>query len=449
MSEAVSRPLFTNRSLARLIGPLLIEQALAVTIGMADTVMVSSLGEAAVSSISLVDSINILLIQIFSALAAGGAVVASQYVGSRDRANACEAACQLCRVAFLAAVAIAVPCILFNRPIIPLVFGQLDEDVYNGALTYFLLSALSYPFLALYNSGAALFRSMGNSMISMLASLAMNIVNVCGNALLIYGLRWGVAGAGIATLFSRAMGAVLLMRLLRSRENVIFIEKLWQPRFHRGLIRRILKIGVPNGMENGSFQVGKLLVMNLIASLGTASIAANAVSNTIAGFAVLPGSGIAIGMVTVVGQCMGARRPDEAVLCVKKLMLSCHAMMLFTCSALLIFVRPLVGFFNLSPEARDMAVSILRLYGVSSFLIWPESFTLPGALRGAGDARFTMIVAMLSMWIFRIGFSYLIALTFHMGVLGVWIAMLIDWVARVICFITRWTRGKWRALRVI
>ena len=451
MAEASARrgPIFTNRSLSALIGPLLVEQVLAVMIGMADTMMVSSLGEAAVSSVSLVDNVNLLLIQIFSALAAGGAVIASQYVGNRDRANACESGSQLYRMSLLASLAIALPSLLFNRPILTTVFGQLDEDVLRGAMTYYTLSALSFPFLALYNSGAALFRSMGNSRVSMYASMVMNLVNVAGNALLIYGAKLGVMGAGLSTLVARALGAVYLTVRLHNRKNDIYIEKVFIPLFRRELIGRILKIGVPNGLENGMFQIGKLVVMNLIASLGTAAIAANAVVSNMASFCMLPGMGIGLGMVTVVGQCMGAGRPDEAELNVKKLMLATHAMMFFTCAAVFIFARQLIGFYGLSAEAAEMAFRIIRFYTVCCFLIWPGSFTFPNALRGAGDARFTMVVAMLSMWICRIALCYLFVLRFNMGLFGVWVAMVLDWVGRVTAFIIRFKRGKWRTIKVI
>ena len=443
------RRLFSNRALAALIGPLLIEQALAAMIGMVDTMMVASLGEAAVSSVSLVDNVNLLLIQIFSALAAGGAVIASQYVGSRDRANACESGSQLYRLAFIVSLVIAAPSLLFNRPILTGVFGQLDEDVLRGAMTYYTLSALSYPFLALYNAGAALFRSMGNSRVSMYASLVMNLVNVVGNALLIYVAKMGVMGAGLSTLAARALGAVYLTARLYNRENEIYIGEIWKPAFRRDLIGRILKIGVPNGLENGMFQIGKLVVMTLIASLGTVAIAANAVVSSMASLATLPGIGIGLGMVTVVGQCMGAGRPDEAASNVKKLMAACHALMFVACAALFLFARQVIGLYGLSPEAARMAYEIIRFYTVWCVLIWPESFTLPNALRGAGDARFTMAVSMLSMWICRIALCYLLALHFGMGLKGVWVAMIVDWWVRMAAFLVRFTRGKWRAIKVI
>ena len=449
MQVAENKPLFNRRSLVSLIGPLLVEQALAVTIGMADTVMVSGLGEAAVSSISLVDSISVLLIQVFSALAAGGAVVVSQYVGSRDQKNACAAANQLFQIAFLCAMVIAIPSLLFNRAILGAVFGELEPAVMSGAMTYYALCAVSYPFLAVYNSGAAVFRSMGNSRVSMYASIVMNIVNVAGNALLIFVVKIGVAGAGISTLISRALGAVILTALLCKKNQPVHLDKVWQFRFTKGIVSRILRMGVPNGLENGMFQIGKLLVMRLIAGMGTAAIAANAIGNTLSGIAVLPGSGIGLGMVTVVGQCMGARRPDEAAHNTKLLMIASHALMLITCSIEFFFAHQIIGLFELSEEAYVMAVNVTMFYDVCSFLFWPESFTLPCALRGAGDARFTMIVSMLSMWIFRIGFSFLLVKVFNLGLMGVWEAMVIDWLARIVCFIIRFARGKWRSIQLI
>lgn len=443
------RPLFTNRSLAALIGPLIVEQALAALIGMVDTMMVSSLGEAAVSSVSLVDNVNLLMIQIFSALAAGGAVIVSQYVGHRDEANACESASQLYRASFLISLVIALPSFLFRGSILTGVFGRLDEDVLSGAMTYYALTAVSYPFLALYFAGASVFRSMGNSRVSMLASLVMNLVNVVGNALLIYAVKLGVLGAALSTLLARVLGGLYLTARLYNRKNAIHVEKIWMPSFRRDLIGRILKIGVPNGLENGMFQIGKLVVMNLIASLGTVAIAANAVVSSIASLCTLPGIGVGTGMVTVVGQCMGAGRPDEAASNVKKLMAACHAMMLVTCGALFFFARQVVGLYGISPEAAETARGIIRFYTVWCVLIWPESFTLPNALRGAGDARFTMAVSMLSMWLCRIALCYLLTLRFGMGLRGVWVAMIIDWAVRMTAFIVRFARGKWRSIKVI
>ena len=275
--EQTKAPLFTRRDLIRLIIPLVIEQILGVTIGMADSVMVSSVGEAAVSGVSLVDSLNILFINIFSALATGGAVIASQYIGRQDLKNACSAAKQLLYITTLIALTVMSAALLFQRPCLS-IFGKVDTDVYENCRTYLILSALSYPFLAAYNSGAALFRAMGNSKVSMFTSLLMNLINICGNAITIYGLKWGVAGAAFASLVSRATGAVIMVVLLHNHNNLIHIERLLHPELRLSLIKSILKIGIPNGLENGMFQLGKIIIQGMIASYGTAAIAANAVS---------------------------------------------------------------------------------------------------------------------------------------------------------------------------
>ena len=306
--KTFARPLmFTRQALWRLILPLVLEQLLLVTVGMADTVMVSTVGEAAVSGISLVDQVNVLLIQIFAALATGGAVVASQYLGRRDRENACRSAKQLVYATFGMAVAIGALVLVLNRHILRLVFGNVEPDVMQAAETYFWLSALSYPMLALYNAGAALFRSMGNSRISLFASLIMNVINIGGNALLIYGLNWGVAGAATATLASRTVAGLMMMLLLRNRDNPIFLERLFHPEWNGGILKSILRVGVPNGLENGMFQIGKLLVAGLITTFGTSAIAANAICNNVGSMSNIPGSAIGLAMITVVGQCVGAK----------------------------------------------------------------------------------------------------------------------------------------------
>lgn len=441
--------LFDNRALVRLIVPLLIEQLLAITIGMADTIMVSSLGEAAVSSISLVDNVNVLLINIISALTTGGAVVASQYLGHGDPEKACDSARQLYHLTFLGAAGLMAICLLFNRGMLGMIFGQVEKDVMDGAVIYMALSALSYPFLAVYNSGAALFRSMGNSKVSMYTSVLMNIVNVGGNALAIYGFHWGIAGAGLASLISRALGAVILTALLFDRKHPIHLKNMLRVSFKWDMVKRILKVGVPNGLENGMFQIGKLLVLNLISSFGTAAIAANAICNTVASFAVLPGISTGLAMTTVVGQCMGAGDGDQAARNIRKLMLVTQGMMLITCLGLSALCGPLAGMFNLSAEAEQMSKEIIFMYGICAFLFWSISFVLPCGLRGAGDARFTMIVSVASMWICRIGLSYLFGGAMGWGLMGVWIAMVVDWLFRDAAFIWRYAKGTWKTMRVI
>lgn len=395
--------MFSDQDLKKLIGPLIIEQILAVAIGMADTVMVSTVGQTAVSGVSLVDTINILLINILAALATGGAVVASQYLGKRDEVQARVAAKQLVIFCFFFASAITVLTLIFRNMLLHTIFGNVEADVMRNAQIYFFISALSYPFLALYNSGAALFRSMGNSKISMKTSLVMNVFNVCGNALLIYVFKLGVAGAAIASLAARALGAVVMLYLLRDRHRPIYIENLLKLEFHFPMIKSILRIGIPNGLENGMFQIGKILVQGLIASYGTTAIAANAVANSIGGIQVLPGAAIGLAMVTVVGQCVGARDYEAALLYTKKLMKTTYKLMIGLNIFLILTSRLWVSFYLLPEETTNLAIQLLLCHGLGCIFIWPLAFTLPSALRASNDVKFTMTISVLSMWVFRVG----------------------------------------------
>lgn len=440
--------LFSKKDLSRLIIPLVIEQFLAVTIGMADTIMVASCGEAAVSGISLVDTINILLINIFSALATGGAIVASQYLGGDDRKNANVAAQQLVIITTILATVIMAIGLIFKVPILETIFGNTEKTVMENCYTYFFWSAISYPFLALYNAGAALFRAMGNSKISMLVSVLMNCINVIGNAILIFGFDMGVAGAAIATLVSRVIGAVIMTLLLRYQDNKIKLDSLTHLSFHPAMIKNILRVGVPNGLENGMFQVGKILLQSLIASFGTVAIAANAIGNTVSCLAQIPGNAISLAMIPIVGQCIGADEHDQALHYMKKLTLLAYVSMGALQVVCIIFVKPIVGIFNLTPETSALAVELLIYCSAVSILLWPASFVMPNGLRAAGDVKFTMTTSIVCMWVFRIGFGYLLGQYLGLGVLGVWIAMTIDWFFRIIAFLLRIKSGKWRKKRL-
>ena len=436
--------LFSKADLRRLIIPLVLEQFLAVTIGMADTVMVASVGDAAVAAISAVDTINVLLINIFSALATGGAVVASQYLGMRERKKACDAAKQLLYVALATALGISVLALALRGPILNFVFGHVERSVMENAQTYFFLSLLSYPFLAVYNACAALYRSMGNSRISLFTSAMMNVVNITGNAFTIYGLGMGVMGAGLASLVSRAAGAVLMLYLIRNHHNVIFISHPARFSFDGRMVRGILSIGVPNGLENGMFQIGKVLVSSLIASFGTAALTANAMANTVASMQVIPGSAMGLAMITGVGQCVGAGDNEQAARYTKLLMRVTYVAMGALSVAVMLLSPLIIRLFALSQEASEIALYLMILHGVCCIVIWPASFALPNALRAAGNAKFTMYVSVASMWTCRIGMSYLLGRGLGLGVKGVWIAMILDWCVRAGFFIARFCSGKWK-----
>ena len=412
--------------------------------------MVSSVGEAAVSGVSLVDSFNTLMIQVMSALATGGAVVTSQYIGHREPKNAKAAAAQILFVLASFSLVVAAVVVVGRHAILRGIFGSIDADVMRYAETYFLLSALSYPFIGLYNAGAALFRAQGNSKISMLSSLVMNVINIGGNAVLIYGFGMGVLGAALASLVSRAVSCLVVLYLLQKPACPLRVDGLRALAPDGGLIRRILRVGIPAGIENGMFQIGKLSVSSLTSTLGTAAIAANAVANTTTTFLNIPANAVGMAALTVVGQCLGAGEKEQAVYYSRRLLLTAYCgAWVMNLSAFLFANRFAISLFNLSPEAQTMALQVMVWFNFVSLFFWPSSFTLPNILRAAGDARFTMAVSILSMWVFRVGFCYVMVLGFHGRLLSIWMGMFLDWVFRSLCFFVRFARGRWMEQSVI
>ena len=436
--------LFSNRELTALIIPLIIEQMLAVLVGMADSIMVASVGEAAVSGVSLVDNIMVLLINVFSALATGGAVVSGQYLGQGRKEGARKAADQLVWFITICAVAITLLIYVCRYWILHGVFGQIDAEVMGHANTYLLIVTASIPFIALYNGGAAIFRTMGNSQISMRVSIVMNIINVTGNAILIYGVHMGTAGVAIPTLVSRIVAAVLIMVLLCDswREISVTPSLNYRPDFM--LIRKILSVGIPNGLENSMFQLGKIIVLSLVSTFGTYAIAANAVSNTLASFQVLPGMAIALAVTTVIARCVGAGDYEQVKYYTRKLILITHGALVITNVVIVVALPFILKVYHLSDITAETTSQIVIFYAVCSVLFWPLSFTLPATFRASGDAKMCMIISVVSMWIFRVIFSYVLGEYLGMGVFGVWVAMIIDWLVRESCFVIRYRSGKWK-----
>jgi putative MATE family efflux protein len=444
---------WNNRALFRLLWPLVIEQLLGVTIGIADTVMVSSLGEYAVSGVSIVDAINVLLIIAFGALATGGAVVVSQYMGRQDLRNARRASKQLMYVTTAVSLLIMALALLLRRPLLRSIYGQIAPEVMQAAETYFWLSAVTYPFLGIYNAAASLFRSIGNSRVTMLVAVLVNLLNVAGNGICIYGLHLGVAGAGIATLVSRMVAAAVLIVLLivDRRIPISLKEKLGsgKPTLEPALIRSILRVGIPSGVESSLFQIGKILVSRIFTTFGTSAIAANAICGVINSVTFMPANAFALAMITVVGQCVGASDYKSARKGTAKLMKLTYVSVFFLSVITLVFMDPILGIFHLSPESQALAKQLLWVHCVMAPLSWPGSFTLPNALRAAGDARYCMVVAVISMWTIRISAAYILAYPLKLGAVGVWYAMVSDWCVRGICYGWRWKHGRWQDKRVL
>lgn len=436
------RPLFTQKELLLLTGPLLVEQLLEVTVGMADTMMVSRCGEAAISGVSLVDMINNLIIVLFAALATGGAVVVSQFLGAREQKSANESSGQLILLSGLFGLLVGAFCFVLARPMIRLFYGAIDADVLDASVLYLRIIAISYPFLALYNGGAALFRSMGNSKISMQISFLMNVINIVGNAVCIFGLKMGVDGVAWPSVVSRVVAAFLILRRCYQKGNALTVPKT--TRLDAKMTRRILGIGIPSAFENSLFEAGRILVVSMISTFGTVQIAANAVANNLDGMGCIPGQAIGLAMITVVGRCVGAGDNEQTVFYTRKLLLWAYISMGVFNGGILLFLKPLVGIYALSGETMALAILLVQIHAGSGLFLWPASFVLPNALRAANDVKFTMVVSVLSMAIWRLGFSYLLCVRMGWGAVGVWIAMVIDWVCRVICFVARMKSGAWK-----
>lgn len=435
--------LFSNQDLKRLIIPLVVEQILAITVGMVDTMMVSSVGEAATSGVSLVDMINVLLINLFAAVATGGAVVSSQYLGQKDKEKACEAANQLLIVTGAVSLFVMGTAIVFRKGILILLYGGIETDVMKNALTYLVLSAVSYPFLAIYNSCAALFRSMGNSKISLQASIIMNMINVVGDAFFIFVLHTGVAGAAIASLISRMVACLILVHRLCNKTFVIHINTEhfgW----NRELVKRILHIGIPGGIENSVFQLGRVLVVSMIALFGTSQIAANAVANNLDSLGVLPAQAMNLAMITVIGRCVGAGDFIQADYYAKKMMKLTYLINTLWCMAVLLTMPWTLKLYGLSAETLKLAALLVLIHNGFGMVIWPMAFTLPNVLRAANDVRFPMTVSVLSMVIMRLGIGYFLAAWLGYGAVGIWFAMVADWIIRAGCFAGRYRSGKWK-----
>lgn len=435
--------LFTNKDLKKLIIPLIIEQFLTVLVGMADTVMVSQTGEAAISAVSLVDTVNVLLINIFAALATGGAVVAGQFLGHKNRQEACSVANQLLLFATIASTAIMGLTVGFHNILLHRVFGKISSDVMSAARIYLLITALSIPFIAIYNAGAALFRAMGNSRITMIVTFIMNAVNVAGNAILIFGFHMGVAGVAIPTTVSRMIAAAVIVAMLFNEKRDITLKGHFKFKLDGKIIKKILYIGVPNGLENSTFQLGKIVVLSLVATFGTSAIAANAVGNTIAMFQIIPGMAIGMAMVSVTAQCVGAQDYDQVRYYNKKLLKIAYSAMILV-NVIVIAILPfLIKLYNLGTEAAGITRWIITFHAICACLIWPLSFSIPNTLRAANDVKFCLVLSVISMWAVRIAPSYILAGNLGLGVKGVWIAMVMDWCVRAVFFAIHYKREKW------
>ena len=441
--------MFSGRDLRKLLIPLIIEQVLMSFMGMADTMMVSNVGEAALSAVSLADSINVLVINLFAALATGGTIICAQYIGNKNDRAAHNSSNQVMLSVIAISLMIMTVGIVLRKPLLRAVFGAVEDDVMSNALTYFTITVVSYPFIAIHDASAALFRSTGNSKLPMLVTMGVNVLNIIGNSILIFGFNMGVAGAAIPTLVSRMTGAVIMLCFQHRKGQVISFRDYRNLRPDFKVIKRVLAIGVPTGIENCFFQLGKLMVQSTVSTLGTQAIAAQAMTSTLELFISQPAMAVGLGMVTVVGQCIGAGKKDEAKKYIKKLTIIATIILVTLEVLVLAATKPITMFATMTDEGRDLTFRLMCLIVVVKTFLWPMAFMPAYGMRAAGDVKFSMIVSTTSMWILRVALSWYLCRYTDVGILGVWIGMFSDWFARDIFFIWRLKSGRWIEHEVI
>lgn len=435
--------LFSNKELKLLLIPLVIEQLLNCLMGMVDTMMVSTVSATAISAVSLVDSMNNLVIQVFSALATGAAVICSQYLGRRDQKGSNRAARQVVLSVAVISLLITVICIVTRRPLLRLVFGSVDADIMEAALVYFFITVLSYPFLALFNAGSAFYRAEGNAKFPMRVSVTANIMNIFGNAILIFVFEMGVAGAAISTLASRVFSVIVIYYFLRKPKQAIVINQYAKIRPDFSMIAMILGVGIPAGIENGMFQFGKLAIQSTVSTMGKTAIAAQAMTNIMEMMNCIAAMGIGIGLMTVAGQCVGAGRREEARYNIVKLTALSELTLIPNCLLVLLMTKPVTHLAGMEPESAALCFEMVIAITIFKPLFWTLSFIPAYGMRAAGDVKFSMIVSTLSMWLCRVVLCVYLARVWHMGPMAVWIGMFADWGIRGLIFSFRFLSGKW------
>ncbi len=441
--------MFSNKDLRDMIVPLFLEQLLVMLVGIIDTIVISYVSEAAVSGVSLVNSFNTIFIYLFTALASGGAVVISQYIGRKDYDNSIDSSSQLLMFSTIFSIGLMIVVLILNKWLLRLLFGQVEDAVMEACITYLRISAYSYPALAIYNAGAAMYRSMGKTSTTMYISIASNIINVVGNCIGVFVLHAGVAGVAYPSLIARAFSAVIITVLCFNRKLDAHYEKKYIFKWNGPQLKRILNIAIPNGLENGIFQLVKVALSSVVALFGTYQIAANGVAQSIWSLAALVGSAMGPVYITVIGQCMGAGDEEQADYYFKKLMRWTLAISI-TWNALVFISMPLImSFYSLADETVNLVIILVAIHNIFNSIAFPFSGPLSNGLRATGDVKFTMVVSIASTVGGRLVLSLILGIYFNMGVIGIAIAMCMDWTIRGIIFYCRYRSKKWQQLSVI
>ena len=446
----LNRPMFTGRELVSLAVPIILDAVLGITAGMADATMVSSAGEAAVSGVALVDQLFLLLILAYSALATGGVIITAQYIGSRDYAKARVSANQLIYATTAVSLLVTIVTICLIPQILHLVYGELEPEVLENAKKYFFYAMLGMPFLAIGSSGAALLRTMSHSKLALFLTASINVLNIIGNAVLIYGFKMGAAGAAIATSFSRLVWAVAALIILHNKALPVYFENLLKFKIDWGIMKKVMRIGAANGVEGAMFQVGKLMTASLISSFGTVMIAANYVASTLCNVGWTIVSSLGTVLMTVVGQCVGADESQQARNYTKKFLILSQIFVLVLFGSAFLLRNQLVQLFDFEADSLQVAAYYTGIGTLCTILaFYGNAFVPVHAFRAAGDVRYAMILTVGSMFTFRVGLSFLLSYAFELGLLSVWIGMWADWFFRAVMNSIRFRSGKWLQKKLI
>ena len=441
--------MFSNKDLRNMIVPLFFEQLLVMLVGIMDTFIVSYAGEAAVSGVSLVNSFNTIFIYLFTALASGGAVVISQYIGNQDKKNSILSSSQLVMFSCIFSIVVSVVVLLFQKPILSGLFGRVDGDVMEACMTYLRISAYSYPFIAIYNAGASLYRSMAKTKTTMNISLVSNLINIIGNYIGVFVLHAGVAGVAVPSLIARAFSAIVITCLCFDAQLAAYYTKEGILTWDSAMLKRVLNIAVPNGIENGIFQFVKVALSSVVALFGTYQIAANGIAQSIWSLAALMGVALGPVYITVIGQCMGKQDTSQAKYYFKKLNRLALVLSLIWNVLIFLITPGWMKFYQVSQETKQMVIYLVAIHNFFNAFVYPFSGPLSNGLRAAGDVKFTMIVSVVSTVLARFVFSLLFAIYFNLGVIGIALAMCLDWSLRAVIFYLRYRSGKWMNFKVI
>ncbi|MCD7951038.1 MAG: MATE family efflux transporter [Erysipelotrichaceae bacterium] len=441
--------MFSNKDLKDMIVPLFLEQLLVMLVGIADTIVISYVSEAAVSGVSLVNSFNTIFIYLFTALASGGAVVISQYIGRKDHNNSVDSSSQLLMFSTVFSIGLMIVVLILNKWLLRLLFGQVEDAVMQACITYLRISAYSYPALAIYNAGAAMYRSMGKTSTTMYISIVSNMINVVGNCIGVFVLHAGVAGVAYPSLIARAFSAVVITVLCFNTKLDAHYERKYIFKWNVPQLKRILNIAIPNGLENGIFQLVKVALSSVVALFGTYQIAANGVAQSIWSLAALVGSAMGPVYITVIGQCMGAGDVQQADYYFKKLMKWTIAISVVWNAFVFVSMPLIMSFYSLADETVNLVIILVAIHNIFNSIAFPFSGPLSNGLRATGDVKFTMIVSIASTVGGRLVLSLILGIYFNMGVIGIAIAMCMDWGIRAIIFYFRYRSQKWQQLSVI